>query len=157
METEITMQLPTPAIRNAIAFADFFGDFARGTHVSTRLAAQRLSDGDYIWVKHDFDLNQMKHGFVKFYDVLDAGREVASRGALAKSLAWLEEQGFKFRGTRSGRKPKVGFIDGFAHEDGRTAWISNSQSDTSCVYVNLPRSHPEYTVGSKLTFTAKAG
>jgi hypothetical protein len=158
METEITMQLPTPAIRNAIAFVDFFGSFARGTHYRTRSVAQGWEDGDWRWVKFNEELDLRVNSMVKFYNVLDAGREIAAKGALAKTLAWLAEQGFRFVGTRSGKTPKVGFIDGFTHEDGRTAWISNSQSDTSSVYVNLPIGHPDRKgSGSILTFTAKAG
>jgi hypothetical protein len=157
MEQETTMTLPTPAIRNAIAFVDFFGTFASGTHMSSRLAAQRWEDGDYVWVRHCNTLDQRVNRCIRFYNVTDAGREVAAKGALAKSLAWLAQEGFTFEGTRSGKLPKVGYIHGFRHEDGREAWISNSQSDTSGVYVNLPRSHPDYTIGSQLKFTGKAG
>ncbi len=148
-----TETLPTPAVRNSIAFVDFFGNFARGTHVSTRLAAQRFEDGEYVWVQFVRDMPLYS---LRFYSVTDAGRAVAARGALSKTLAWLAAEGFKFQGTRSGKTPKMGFLDGFAHEDGRTAWISNSQSDTSSIYINYPRAHPNYTVGSQLTFTAKA-
>jgi hypothetical protein len=158
METETHMtQLPSPAVRNAIAFVDFFGNFARGTHVGTRLEAQRWEGGAYVWVYHQSNLETQDYAKLRFYEVTDAGREIAAKGALAKTLAWLTEQGFTFQGTRSGKTPKAGFIDGFRHEDGRTAWISNSQSDTSSVYINYPRGHERYTIGSQLTFTAKAG
>jgi hypothetical protein len=157
MNTEnIMTQLPTPAIRNAIAFVDFYGDFARGTHAATRIAAQKYdADRGYIWVNFDHDYDKSGLGRPRFYKVTDEGREVAAKGALAKTLAWLKAEGFKFRNDR---KPKLGFLNGFVHEDGRTAWISNSQSDTSSVYVDLPIGHPDRKgSGSVLTFTAKAG
>jgi hypothetical protein len=147
-------QLPTPAVRNAIAFVDFYGDFAKGTHVDTRLAAQHYEDGDYAWVKFNHDYDVSGYTRPRFYTVTEAGREVAAKGALAKTLAWLKAEGFKFRKSD---KPKLGFLNGFEHEDGRTAWISNSQSDTSSVYINYPRDHPNYKIGSELAFTAKAG
>ncbi len=147
--------LPTPAVRNAIAYVDFFGNFAKGTQMTTRTAAQRwdLENNDYLWVKSNIELQMHS---LRFYNVTDAGREVAARGSLAKSLAWLQEQGFKFNSTRNGGRTKMGFISGFEHTDGRTAWISNSQSDTSSVYVNYPRGHESYTIGSQLAFTGKA-
>jgi hypothetical protein len=156
MNTENSMtQLPTPAIRNAIAFVDFFGNFAKGTHVGTRLAAQRYElERGYIWIT---DNKQRGEYSTRFYVVTEEGLEIAAKGALAKTLAWLKAEGFKFTGTRNGGTPKLGFLSGFSHEDGRTAWISNSQSDTSSVYVNYPRDHPNYKIGSELAFTAKAG
>jgi hypothetical protein len=160
METEnIMTQLPTPAVRNAIAFVDFFGNFARGTHFNTRSAAMHYElDRGYTWIQNNDNLDQRRRGGIKFYNVTDEGREIAAKGALAKTLAWMEAEGFRFNNrNRFGRMPKLGFINDFSHEDGRTAWISNSQSDTSSVYVNYPRDHPNYKIGSQLAFTAKAG
>lgn len=126
--------LPSPAVRNTIAFVDFFGTFPGFVHYETRRQAERYEynpetdEGAYTWVQFNHNLDIMAPGGTgrsRYYLVTEAGREVAAKGSLSKVLQWLKEQGFEYRPELLGRKPKPSYFPGFVHpETGEEAWIS---------------------------------